>query len=326
MNHGLYKPAGEWNHWGESNPFGLLGDPHYNDPGYETPHHGANIASHYAGNRDLPNVDPSQVIGPMETRGDRLEILSSLRQNADSVSDTGGVRCGATSLVAAAIYGGGTGGLSNLINATEAYEETYEARLRKAGIKVTDDEPVDLAAAQAKIDHGLGSQLSGAEQRALDRHHMDEIKAKIADGEPLTQGDMEALQDGVYGVLNHVFGGVDEKGADRDAVGIGGATMADFVRSSPEMRKMFQQNDMHIEDIKSPGLFKHFVLGIGTREGEPEGQRNMYYDPLGRVDDTGALASQLIYGKAAREDYRAVTHSEIDGGGRTERPVAWGDY
>ena len=289
------------------------------------------IGNHYADSHGAVNPDLDAKVGDMYTQKERLAVLSGLRQNADAMSN-GWAECAATSVMGAAIYGGGEIGLSQLIDATEKYELGQEAKAKKEGKKSIGDEKVDMAEAERKAKAGLESELSPAEVRALDFKRMDDIKKKIHDGEPLTNADLQGLQHGLYDTLNHYqhAAATGDAAAEAGAGGVNMGVIADFIQQSPDMAKMFKEKDMHIEDVRLGGGASHAVLGIGSIEGKGESYRDLYYDPQARVqkevtadgdrvekkeDGHAVMDSQLVTDWRGLMDYHDITRNEVDAEG-----------
>lgn len=123
-----------------------------NGPGYGFA--ATRIGRHYGGQTDIPGMTEAERNRPLDLDSDegRLGALSGMRQNGNSVDPNGGMRCGASSMVGAALYGGGKQGLQTLL------DSMAEDR-KKAGLPPLSGEGLEavkkkLADPQAKITPG----------------------------------------------------------------------------------------------------------------------------------------------------------------------------
>ncbi|MBX3160679.1 MAG: hypothetical protein KF773_32230 [Deltaproteobacteria bacterium] len=286
------------------------------------------LNNHYAGQND-PSTVKNHELGPMETREQREAVMAEMRQNnGNSFGDSGYAQCGSTAMTAAAVYGGGEQGVVQLMDAAQNFEKLQKAKAneerKRQGLPPLPEEHVDMAALDAKVK--AGKSLTPAEQAAQGNAQMDALKDKLAKGEHMTSDEMQMVQSNMYRVLNK--GRDDGMGS---GAGIDAADMAEFLKSSPAMAKMFRDNDMHLENIATAGQASsnHFVLGIGHNN--HKGMRETIYDPQARVqktmDDDGnptvaknpngsvKLDSQVVKNWDDLRDYQELTRSEIDANG-----------
>jgi hypothetical protein len=286
------------------------------------------LNNHYADPHD-PSTVKNHDLGPMETREQREAVMAEMRQNnGNSVGDSGYAQCGSTAMTAAAVYGGGEQGVEQLMNAAQKFEKAQRDKVNKerAAKGEAPLPEVDMAALAEKVK--AGKELTAEEKQAQGNVQMDALKAKLAKGEHMSSDDMQMVQSNMYRVLNK--GRDDGQG---NGAGIRPGDMAEFMKASPEIAKMFRENDMHLEDISTSGgqQSNHFVLGVG-HDGQHKGLRNMIYDPQARAvkqqDDDGRtttaknpngstkLDSQVVTDWDDLRDYQKLTRSEIDANGQ----------
>lgn len=122
------------------------------------------IGRHYGLQTNVPQMtqaERDQVLD-LSTDDGRLGALSQMRQNANPLDPNGAMRCGASSLVGGALYGGGKQGLKTLL-------DSMAADRKKAGLPPLAGEDLDLI-----------------------RKKLDDPAAK------LTMGDLDVLQQQTY--------------------------------------------------------------------------------------------------------------------------------
>ncbi len=116
--------------------------------------------------------------------------------------------------------------------------------------------------------------------------HYMKLKEKLdKDPNSLTVADIQALQQTTYEVLRKVQ--ADDKTIIQEPgeTGVHGDAMDSFMKKSPELAKMFEENGMEIQGIDNDGALDennqtgmdHWVVKIKGPDGKPA-----IYDPLAR--------------------------------------------
>jgi len=197
-----------------------------------------------------------QPLGDLNDPSARLKALSFITQDkplkegeVESEATLDKTACAGASVVGAAFLAEGPDGLRKVMKALEAQDPTG----------------------------GSTGKYASPEYKAL--------KAKLAkDPNSLSVADIQALQQTTTEVLSK------NQAKDRDLdlegqTGIHGKTMDNFMRSSPQLAKMFEKNGMQIEGIDNDGALDddaktgmdHWVVRMKGPDG-----KEAIYDPLAR--------------------------------------------
>jgi hypothetical protein len=216
-----------------------------------------------------PEATDDQKIGSLDTKEDRLKALAGVTQN-DPADPNAQDRCGAASLLAAAIYGGDDkgSGVDSLIKQIEG------------------DEKRDAKTQADRDSESANDQM------------MNAVEKKLQAGEQLSQADMKLMQGELYDDMKkqqekRIASLPPEQRAQAEADaakgGIDGGTMQAYVQANPDMKNMMKANGMSLNDIDNAGDGQqdHWVLDINdpSKPAAPDdGNHNVVYDPYARKD------------------------------------------
>lgn len=162
----------------------------------------------------------------------RFQDLNGVSQTAEGEKATMD-RCGASTLVAAAYYAGGTEGLKKLAADTQNYCKAHKL---------------------------IGDLYDGDK----------ELQKRIESG-TATKGDLNKLQQNLYTVMaERQSAYCADRGIPDPGTQIGTSIMQDFINSSPGTKKMLEDNKMSISHVTTDGSASgdHFVLQ-GQHNGKP---------------------------------------------------------
>lgn len=112
------------------------------------------IGRHYGLTNDVPQMTAAERDQELDLSSEdgRLGVLATMRQNADPLDPNGGMRCGASSLVGGALYGGGKEGLKTLLDSMAA--DRKKQGLPPLGGKELEAVQKKLSDPQAKLTRG----------------------------------------------------------------------------------------------------------------------------------------------------------------------------
>lgn len=186
---------------------------------------GSHIRSDYDDSR---RTQGDQALNPA-TRSSRLADLDQVSQldNNDHTFDDED-RCGPSSVVAGAYYGGGTQGVRGLVQDMDSYRRRHN--LENDPFEGTD------------------------------------VRERLASGN-LTRDDLNQVQDGLYATLrDRQDDAVGDLSSVHS--GIGDRVLGEFMNQAPNTRRTFDQNNLAIAavDTQGDGQGNHFVLG-GQHQG-----------------------------------------------------------
>lgn len=254
---------------------------------------GTRIMQHYGDPSAVPQLTKKELDEPVDltSKEARMKALSQLTQNAaNPLEADSGMQCGASTMLGAAMYGGGNEGVKKLLDAMIA-------------------------------DH--------AKEKIVDKDAkapwMDEdfkkVLAKLKDPNvQLTRGDLAEIQSKSYQHFKaeNLAG---KKNTDVDDPANGGLVvdkLNQFIGRHKDISKMFKDNDMGLDSIDHAGVGRpnHFVLGIGHHHdftGGNETTRDMVFDPQARQDkrDWGDFMSSDTQDKVRSEE-RAKMQGDFD--------------
>lgn len=236
---------------------------------------GKMIGDSYLDPQKLPPdlINPDESLGALGTKEERLKALSRLMQN-DPTNPQSEDLCGPTSLIAAALYAQGNQGMETLMRQVEA-GQAEDGKKHK--------EDPEFKALREKMKKG--GELNVADMQMMQAHLYSDLRRRQeADGRVSDEQKSE--------------GGID------------GVVMQDYIKSSPEMAKMFADSKMSMSLVDTDGDKKlnHFVLGIQDDEREKVSgytPYNMVYDPFARH------GGQLVTEKDQVLDYDHARHQSL---------------
>lgn len=208
----------------------------------------ANYLQYYAENTKDPNYDPTKKLGDLNDKSTRLEVLNSLTQQNDGTLQSN-EKCGAYVLLGGALLSGGNKGITTLMDSVEKFNKKNGGSLDPETLK-----------------------KEGAEFQA--------IREKLAKGEELTAGDMTKIAGNVYDMMRQQKKDGSDAGTDPNRVD-------NLFRESPELAKMWKENDLSYDRIDGTGagVGSHAVLGIGhgRKDKDHTGEHGAIYDPFRRT-------------------------------------------
>jgi len=234
-------------------------------------------------------ADRNQQLGDLGSEQSRLKLLDQFTQNDSKVGDPAGMspyRCGSTTLIAAAIQGGGTDGIKAIVDQAGAdldpsapgYEQQKKQleQLQKS-MKAGDLKMSDLHS----LNGILNQQLVAAQAK----------KYTNPDGSPMLGDDGKPLA---------------------PLMGLSPDTLKDYIAKNPTMKGYFADGKMSIDSVDADGVTPpgaenggdHFVLHMAN------GASSAIYDPFARTDH-----HQLVFDPEEQKNYqRHEIHSDqIDG-------------
>lgn len=214
-----------------------------------------------------------------ESRDSRLRDLDSISQlDRDGNTTNDGDRCGPSSVVAGAYYGGGVNGLRTLVSDMDRY--TQQNNLDMNGFR---------------RNHDLGGDP------------MAQVREHLRTGN-VTRGDMNRIQENLYQTLQARQESVLGNGAP--ASGIADNYLGNFMQNAQGTRQIFDQNNLAIANVDTDGdgTGNHFVLG-----GQHNGQ-SFVYDPYSIRGENGQL-DQVTQDQGQINSYRnAIDNNSWDQG------------
>jgi hypothetical protein len=200
------------------------------------------IHSHYMVNSEREFGELGKKILPEDTELDlsnpdaRLQALDNFTQNMAGNKNAES-QCVASSLVAAAVLGGGEQGNEGILKLMHAME----------------------ANAKAKAEAGGDGTLDCAET-------LKTMRERIKEGQPLTIGDLHQLQQDLYSQLKKdQLQTQTGNAADATAGGINAKTVQKFMANSDGFDTMMEENKLEVVMINNNGMQNspHAVLQIG---------------------------------------------------------------
>jgi hypothetical protein len=243
------------------------------------------LSMNYRG-ADVPaNADTD--LGDLSTVNGRTTALEQLTQQRADGDPVGNVDCGATAMVGGALLAQGDTGLT----------------------KLADD-----------IEKKRLSGHSGWVESAQDALSMEVIKAKIANNEKLSVGDMQTMDESLYHAVK-----LDEQGVSWDEMnkevqsgdpdaGLRLKDMHNFMNENPDLVDMYKQNHLDIAFISADdrrtkdGTMapNHYVLE--AKDSQKHNGMAGIYDPQHRRD------GQVINDDDTEDDYLYARMAEVKPG------------
>lgn len=227
----------------------------------------------------------------LSTKEKRLKALKEMTQ-IDSNSDTKAdlVRCGAATIVAAAIYAEGETGLKKLVDMLLDKDPFYNLYAKDGGEIPKSCRELHTIKQKLQIEHRMTFEDIAKIQESLYNY--------------LKQTQMS---DDIINALKSVYNSKDPSSGIEEYKKVSGyilnKTIQKFLSDNPDIAKMFDDNKLRILNIDNDGdgIPNHFVLGIGsTDKGTPE----CIYDPLPRKK------GQIVSGEDVNK-YNKTTSTKI---------------
>lgn len=196
-----------------------------------------------------PNYDPKKKLGNLDDKANRMQVLNEMTSQQGGNNMQANEQCGAYVLLGGAMLAGGNKGITTLMDSVEKFNKKHGGSI--------DPEVLKKESAEFK-----------------------DIRDKLAKGEELTAGDMAKIAGNVYDMMR-------AQGRDGSDAGMNPNRVDNLFRESPELAKMWKENELSYDRIDGTGAgaASHAVLGIGHAKNDKDhtGEHGAVYDPFRRT-------------------------------------------
>ncbi len=241
--------------------------------------HSQMIKGEYLQPGQVPAIDMTAKIGNLESKEEREKFLSTFSQ-FNPKDPKSAAYCAPTALMAAAMQADGAKGLAPMV-----------------------------ASMQAAANNGLQDPTHDKNQDKAIKKQLEELEAiqeKIKTGE-MTNKDIRYVQENLYKQLREQQK-KDGTYDDPKDLGIGDATMYNYVKNNPYMQEAFKKGDTRLSmiDNDADGKRNHWILQMGSGM---FGAKSIY-DPWARK------GGQIVREADQVEDYEKTNAVEYNERGR----------